>query len=43
MKSEQSGLAVTLHGQGRQGRQGTSIRIPALPLVLAGVEGKVMG
>lgn len=43
MKSEQSRLAVTLRGQGRQDRQGTSIHIPALPLVLAGMEGKVMG
>lgn len=42
-RSEQSKLAVTLRGRGRQGRQGTSIPIPALPLVLAGVEGKVMG
>lgn len=39
-KWEQSGLAVTLRGQGRQG---SSIHSPALPLVLAGVEGKVTG
>lgn len=42
MKSEQSRLAVTLRGQGRKDRQGTSMHIPALPLVLAGMEGKVM-